>query len=659
MEQDTVQSDANKISELLTVIWTKNDEEILNIISRNKDLLDIPVEFICMRSFGMLCEVCVKEGHLTGCKECRQMVCCCVEELETLPLSLDDKNQIRRLCINAYIGACPHIICLLKEENGIIDESFLQDKMVDYYTVVDMDYKAEIFQSSSNRLCRETDVSVNAGAYIEHLLLRLGKTQLLSQILNKYTQRNNRVRWTTHHQYTVLHLALCYKEIEFFMSEIKQKFMPRLMFVFNIFGDEGSEDENILYMAMSTDSLDAFCQLLKVRKKIKTYDYFGAQQRILNGALWRSIKDSKLEYTRTLLQSNMVNFLSKEDLKVDRYRDFAFSMVIQNNNNEVLDMLMSYRGFETYIMETLPLAVTHGNVQICEKLLCSNARCHKTKAAINIDIYTLAVLQNHPDIIEVLLRHKVPVIHMENVKFTALDFAIRFQRERCCEILRRAGHTMLENTLDTSPLIEIQRLADYRFFAKTLSFVNLVKELSGFNVNFEDQNGITPVQVAIKRRDYDTVRVLLQNGADLFLGQSFMLEYGTLRLVTEIIYCNVDIYNHLSSILEVVVNNTRFTRRTRKNWSLQKIDREKLIHSFISDSVHSLSVRDMAALALSYRTTLKSLDHLCKVTIRRHFGIHIHRYLSLVSVPETLKRFLLLSDEIDTFKSLIGWRKES
>ena len=144
-----------------------------------------------------------------------------------------------------------------------------------------------------------------------------------------------------------------------------------------------------------------------------------------------------------------------------------------------------------------------------------------------MDLYTIAVIRNCTSILKCLQKFEIPA--KDFGPMNALDFAICLNRRDCIDILSCTFQRKLTDLAVASPLLEIQRFGDEESTIMGMVFgsmgmINSVKykrnplmsqyleEIirAGYNVNFEEPNGMTAFQLAIYRNDYASVRTLLQ-----------------------------------------------------------------------------------------------------------------------------------------------------
>ena len=281
-------------------------------------------------------------------------------------------------------------------------------------------------------------------------------------------------------------------------------------------------------------------------------------------------------------------------------------------------------------------------------------------------MYTVAVLHNSASILKCLQKFEIPAKNYGPMN--ALDFAICLNRRECFEILSSTFQPKLTNLETFSPLLEIQRFQDEgsaavrRVQSRNFSFKEIgnqdmsqyLEEMirAGHDVNYEETTGVTALQLAIYRSDYKSVRTLLQNGAHPFVGQSFTKWNGTLRFLVEVFYCNVNICT-LRTIYWIV-----FTCAER---TISVYFREGplrgLTDDFIFQCAHSLSKADRAYLKTVNANTciVQPLTVMSRNSLRRHYGLHIHKFVHSVFMPKPLRRIILLEDIIDEFCKKLKW----
>ena len=294
----------------------------------------------------------------------------------------------------------------------------------------------------------------------------------------------------------------------------------------------------------------------------------------------------------------------------------------------------------------------------------------KTDNKKTVDLYTVAVLKNSTSILQLLKKFDIPAKDQEPMN--ALDFAVSLNRTECIEIISSTFQRKADFE-NVSPLIEVQRLkkavprvpyvpgiyvnrdAECAYI-DNVEMNRYLEELleAGYDMNSEDSKGITALQLAIYRRDNVSVRTLLQNGANPFLGQSLMKTEGTLRFILELFYCNVNIFDKLLRVYDIA--SYMFKHTTLEYYRHGPL--KHVIEDFIFHCVHSHSKTDLACLnTFGIEEYTKPLGVLCRNSLRRHYGICIHKFVQTVHIPESIRRFLLLEDIIDKFCRKLNWNK--
>lgn len=147
-------------------------------------------------------------------------------------------------------------------------------------------------------------------------------------------------------------------------------------------------------------------------------------------------------------------------------------------------------------------AMYYGHKDVVQ-LLLENA------AEIQTSFLATAVVRNHIDVVEVLLKHHSDLIPQDDTQNqTSLLFAISKGYIDIAEVLLQHGARIeyLPQEKQYSPL----HLACISGNINTVTFLLSKKA----NVNIEDSNGITPLHYAVRRGQENIVKSLLEHGAD-------------------------------------------------------------------------------------------------------------------------------------------------
>ncbi|KAJ8318245.1 hypothetical protein KUTeg_003336 [Tegillarca granosa] len=247
-------------------------------------------------------------------------------------------------------------------------------------------------------------------------------------------------------------------------------------------------------------------------------------------------------------------------------------------------------------------------------------------------------------------------------EYSGMDWALALQHGDAEKLLRL--HNIKANQgieKINPPLIAI--FDYYQIFVHTessvyIDFINFMKKLInlGHNVNAETPNGTTPLLRAAsltalnKEMFLPILRLLLINGADPYKGNASPHLYVDNYIITEFLYCNVNmcINNFMSSILRnILVTNysgylinliLKYSHTIPAHYKRALNHLHAIPSGFIS--VEELDMADDLFI------NPRSLLILCRNSIRRSYGYKIHEFLKQKYLPLQIKKILTLEDEL-------------
>ncbi|KAG9473379.1 hypothetical protein GDO78_016519 [Eleutherodactylus coqui] len=190
-------------------------------------------------------------------------------------------------------------------------------------------------------------------------------------------------------------------------------------------------------------------------------------------------------------------------------------------------------------------------------------------------------------------------------------------RQLCSLLLEKGADTEAQDQQERRPLHHACRKADH----------HLVELLLKYNadVNAVDYNGVLPLSCVLQnaemyqeRRPHLTVCALLNHGARSVCPEAF----------GKVLRC-------CSGLPEVIalLYNSYLNLQVRSKWR-QDIPQDvfQTHHSFYT-TFFNLS------------GSVRSLQHLCRFTLRKHFGSQCYLFIPLLPVPTVIKDYLLLTSE--------------
>lgn len=332
----------------------------------------------------------------------------------------------------------------------------------------------------------------------------------------------------------------------------------------------------------------------------------------------------------------------------------AAILVLDSNDERLFTILMRIKSLDlSYCIQRL---ITNGNANYLTKIMQYAKKCTRDLKGVPVPFLIQAVLsESSLDIIKILLVN----CKTDNLRcyhgYSALDWVSLLGYEATEKIIGQAGIERSSDNLKTSP--PLHAIFDFTNFE--FDVCESVKRLiiHGQNVNAESTDGITPFIKAVNMqcsddKKYPVVRMLLQNGADPFrgIGCTVSVPY---RLLSEFIYCNVDIYN--TNFETSIFKHFLVTQQYEHLYLLLRCantlpQNYKKSLSFLHENGITT---DCNGWALRLKTEIEELLNkpqslliICRNFLRRFHGINIHSFVNNNNLPNTIKKLLLLEHEL-------------
>ncbi|XP_052099765.1 ankyrin-1-like [Mytilus californianus] len=208
----------------------------------------------------------------------------------------------------------------------------------------------------------------------------------------------------------------------------------------------------------------------------------------------------------------LVDKLIKAGLKAT---NMTICKAVQTNNAELLQLVISSRRyfvpqFQTYALHT---AVKLSNKSMLKLLLDRGFHFnHGTDKLYDQESLHLAVLRNDEDMVRILLNHQIKLDNELN-GYTALDWAELMDYEGIIEMIKneyRLRCIKPQQKKDRNCII------DALFERDGINRSGVIRKLAskGFDINSHSKEGLTMLHEAVFDHDSDSLKVLLELGAN-------------------------------------------------------------------------------------------------------------------------------------------------
>ncbi|XP_053569484.1 ankyrin repeat and SOCS box protein 18 [Bombina bombina] len=188
----------------------------------------------------------------------------------------------------------------------------------------------------------------------------------------------------------------------------------------------------------------------------------------------------------------------------------------------------------------------------------------------------------------------------------------------CHLLLERGADLEIPDQQDRRPLHHACRAAKHRVVELLLC--------AGADVNATDYNGVSPLswalqaaELKLENRPHLIVHILLNHGAHIFCPDMF----------GKVLRC----CSRIPQIIGLLYNSYR-DLQTCEQWKCEIPEEVIQAHHSFYTTFFNLS------------GSVRSLQHLCRFTLRRHLGCRCHSLIPLLPVPRSLQEYLLLDSKL-------------
>ncbi|XP_068103080.1 ankyrin repeat and SOCS box protein 18 isoform X2 [Hyperolius riggenbachi] len=272
----------------------------------------------------------------------------------------------------------------------------------------------------------------------------------------------------------------------------------------------------------------------------------------------------------------------------------------------------------------LHLCETNSSLRCAELLLQRGALVNETTEATQESPLHIAARSGLPGHVDLYLQRGALISSRNSEDETPLIVACvgksadeKSRFEICRLLLEKGADPEAQDQQNRRPLHHACRKAEH-------SLVELLLE-AGVDVNAADYSGVQPLSLVLQnarlrheKRPHLSVRVLLNHGA---------------RCVHPAYFGKV--LRFCSGLPDVIalLYNTYVNLHVSSQWRQDIPDDVIYSHHSFYTTFFSLSGR------------VRSLQHLCRFTLRKHFGSQCYRFIPLLPVPTVIKDYLLLVGE--------------
>ncbi|XP_033753815.1 uncharacterized protein LOC117337125 isoform X2 [Pecten maximus] len=586
--------------------------------------------------------------------ECSQDGCTCSNSFERLEFhaASSRKNTLHHIKTLIERGHCPHMfVDTVSSHKDLNQSKTTTDKTVRSETTNNIARSKQ----SENEQCADT---VLAGITAVHIASIFGKVKIVEYIAHALQERIRspyiiecEEMFTSVHEYDPYYLSVFHRQDQ--TLGLLRSYITHPMAWTEVYK---KVLHNSIQLAVLNDNVRALKILIPPPHSRNEYDMHCALLLAIKNHCMKSLKWLCKE--GALLAPSAFAGLSLPCSCRIR-KDEVIKGIFLKEDNMVVEELFRHGGFR-YRRMLLHYAVFYDNTVVTafilenyKKMLPKKKSYFEGRKMIPVTIQ--AVLNNSTNILEVLLRSEHIAAGEMYKHYIALDWARALHFDQCVVLLEndRVPHDS-DATEKYPPLVEVfgENINSF-YYSKSVLVLRLLQ--NGNDVNGESVNGKTALYAALESKTYSLVRQLLMDGADPFCGRNCLTSFLSLRLLGELLYANVDIFERRTGVSLVHQLLFSFPKLhchlvflLKHAHTIPKPDL-KLLHSLHDSNIVS---RDILEQINNYLETPKSLVLRSRDIIRSHFGYKIHDFVRICNLPTQIKSILTLDGILDYFMSL-------
>ena len=199
--------------------------------------------------------------------------------------------------------------------------------------------------------------------------------------------------------------------------------------------------------------------------------------------------------------------------------DNALSIASRYGHPLIAQMLLDRRvhvnALNKFFGSSLMAAVKGDEFEIAEKLIKKRANPH-FKFSDGNNALMMAVERGNKSIVKLLLEKKARLAEENRKHKTALILAVENGHTEIVKMLLKSNANINEKLFDGSNLLHLSVLKGYRDILRVLLEYPKKSQVmySFIDVNEKDKNSLTPLMYAVAIGDRESVKLMLENGAD-------------------------------------------------------------------------------------------------------------------------------------------------
>ncbi|XP_069141208.1 uncharacterized protein [Argopecten irradians] len=646
----------------LRILLSEPEKEIITMIRQNPELVSQKISLTCL-------------GQLTinESPECR-----CSRHFETLQgqESQITEDLLAEFHTSLLHGVCPHVLSILKNYDGTESPSTpeipdnIHAMIKGYYEKYRkstgprddmMSYLSNPSKASMRSLMLKSLIPYSCTASISaiHIATALGKHKLLKEILSDRVTPVGSLCFhfeTGYHSASPFHIAVLHRQYKA-ISILGKKF-PRMACNMDRHFGRGNITPSTLAAQMS--DLTALQRLLK-------YKPIGGGAGLNSRALLASLENRSLDCVEFLVKKNHARLIDSSILNEevpcifdlqDSDRTFSLlkDLLLHPSGRPFLKLLVDNTCFP--VNTILAFSIHLGTIETTKYLLESTKAVSLTRSPKFMCLLIMATLKNSPGHLNVLVRYVAPRLLLLYTLNSPLYWAEMLQYEECENILaksilgiKRKFRTEIEIKPPFPALLD-------ECMTLHIDLQETVRRLKGLghDINSTIGEGSSCLNAATYSgsvKKYGAlVSLLLELGADVFVTTQYnnLSEVMLSPLLLRLLWANVAIcgpYSQSSRPRQLIVQKVKFPMQLLILRTAHTLCKDSVAHMRDMLKRDTTEYKELSEHMKEYVDSPQPLMRLCRNTIRRAAGIHLHKLLESQTLPKRLVTFLTLKDELE------------
>lgn len=698
-----------KSSEWFHALYTKREDELLQMIKKEPDLMTMRLEFRCVLevtgSSKKPCNCCIsfetlqsdtctsidqmmsdfekylQEGHCQHLSPHTKESYYASEQTENeqdcehqVNTQAQSENEISSILSTHAVNE--HFKNLMtKHKNGHFAELSAQTEnnknecCLDHFAQAKSEHCLDLLAKTKNGLCpnlsadghdsflvsptESTESDISAGITAIHVATAFGKKKILKEILKHFSKMSSKGDRTCVLDYNPLHISILHRKLDVFFCVIKRcRGLNEPIFTScRKFPNDVIINVKCIFSMIAEFNGLEYLKLIHKYGKGRVY----ISTSVIKNGFFVSLCSKSYECGEYILHKFDVfslDYCKYVPLKIE---ETTANILANSNDAKAFSLLLRVKYLDT--ANCISRFMKQGHKNYVMELFKHRQLIRETKNDFQEGFAFLvqAVIQDCPiDMLQVILKYGKGIDKKYCHRgYSGLDWACALGNKEAEKVMREDGiyKSKISNYPPLVAIFDVLQVCDFDLEGKVKTLIGL-----GHDVNVETTNGITPIIKAIDlRRDksgsLSLVRYLLLNGADPFKGGVYFSKFMDNDIITEFLYCNINMCRgpFSSSFLRHILVTSYSSDLVKLILNFSHTIPADYKHALFH--MHSLPEGQISIDDLNMFDNLfynpRTLLILCRNSIRRLHGYRIHRFVQQHYLPSQVREILTLENELN------------